>query len=343
MMVRRARWLVCATSLLMACAGGTSQPREGGAPIEPAPSSVTPDASHLGSSAGPGISFTTIAAHGSDRIAGLSVPGYIDVDHEGRLLVPNAGTAELLTLDANARVVRRWGEPGDGAGQFGFLRDVGDPDSALGGVAVAADGSVFVVEAGNKRVQRFSPAGESELTWGSRGRGDGAFMDPIGVAIGPSSDVFVVDDVRDDIQVFTRSGEYIRTVGQQGSGPGRLAFTGNIRIQADGTLVNADFGNARVQAWDVDGRFLWSLGTHGTGPGQFVEPQDVAFGPDGSLFVVDDRRVQVFDAEQRLIGSWPDVPSSEHLASIAVDGETLWVGAPYAPAIFEVRFTTSDP
>lgn len=335
-MIGRVRFLVYGTCLLLACAGGTSQPTDRDAPVETAPSTATPEA-------GSGISFTTIAAHGPDRIAGLSVPGYIDVDHEGRLLVPNAGTAELLTLDASAQVVRRWGQPGDGPGQFGYLRDVGDPDSALGGVAVAADGSVFVVEAGNKRVQRFSASGDPELSWGSLGLGDGTFMDPIGVAIGPSEGVYVVDDVRDDIQVFTRSGEYVRTVGRQGSGPGQLAFTGNIRIRPDGTLVNADFGNGRVQAWDIEGQFLWSLGTHGTRPGQFVEPQDVAFGPGGSLFVVDDRRVQVFDADHRLIGSWPDVPLSDHLASIAVHGDTLWVVAPYAPVIFEVRFTTSGP
>ena len=157
------------------------------------------------------------------------------------------------------------------------------------------------------------------------------------MAVDSSGEVFVVDDERDDIQVFTSDGGYLRTIGRHGSGPGELNFTGNIRIGPDDILVNADFGNSRVQAWDSDGNFLWTLGSEGTDPGQFVEPQDVAFGPDGSLFVVDDSRVQLFDRELNLIGTWPDEPWPDHLASIAFRDKTLWVIAPYADEVLELR------
>ena len=277
-----------------------------------------------------------MATYDPDDIPGLDVLGYISVGPDHHLFIPNAGSSEMLELDGGA-VVRRWGEPGSDAGQLGFLRDPQDPDSALGGVAIAGDGDIYVVEAGNKRVQRFSALGEPELTFGSRGDGDGQFIDPIGVAISPSGEVFVVDDARDDIQVFTPDGEYLRTIGSQGAAPGQLRFTGTIRFSPQGELVNADFGNSRVQAWGADERPLWTFGTRGTGPGEFVEPQDVAFGADGTIYVVDDSRVQVFDREFNVIGVWPSEPSEVHLASIALDGDTLWVVAPYIDTLYEIH------
>ena len=297
--------------------------------------SSSPTASSVASS-GSGLTFTLVGTHGPGAVEGMDVLGYIAIGPDGNLYVPNAGSSEIIVLDADLAVVRRWGEEGDGPGQFGFLRNE-DPDSALGGVDIADDGTIYVVEAGNKRVQRFSAEGESQLTWGSPGSGEGQFLDPIGVAVSSAGEVYVVDDERDDIQVFTADGEYLRTIGRKGSGDGELRFTGNVRFSPDNILVNADFGNGRVQAWDAADAFLWSLGSQGSGPGEFNEPQDVAFGADGTLFVVDDSRVQAFDSEMQLIGTWPDEPSTEHLASIALNGNTLWVVAPYIDTLFEVH------
>ena len=260
-------------------------------------------------------------------------------DARGRLYVVNGGTSEVLVLDRNGRIVRRLGEPGTGAGQFDFLRDPADPSSALGGVAVAADGSVYVVEAGAKRVQHLTADGRPLAVWGSEGTADGQFLDPIGVAVSPDGEVYVVDDSRNDIQVFSADGEYRRTIGGPGGDPGQLDYTGNIRIDPDGNVVNADFGNGRVQAWDPKGRLLWTLGSPGTGPGRFHEPQDVGFGLDGTLLVVDDGRVQVFDQGRELVGVWPAEPSPDHLGALAVDDDRVWVEAPYAGTLYELRLT----
>ena len=210
--------------------------------------------------------------------------------------------------------MRRWGSPGIGLGELDFNRDPSDPTDLIGGVAFGPDGSVYVVEAGNKRVQRFSAAGEPELTWGEPGTGDGQFVDPIGIAVSAAGEVFVVDDRRNDIQVFTRDGEYRRTIGRKGDRCRRAPDTGNIRFGPDGLLVNADFGNDRVQAWDA--QEMTSPGRsdrQGRRLASSMEPQDVAFGADGTLLVVDDHRVQAFDARgarhRRLAGSTASRPS----------------------------------
>jgi DNA-binding beta-propeller fold protein YncE len=290
------------------------------------------------------LTLTLVAEHGPSDMAWVDyLCCYISAAPNGQLLVPHLGQqAEILELNPDASVARRWGESGTEIGQLGFVRDPQEPESAIGGIAVAPDGGLYVAEAGTKRVQRFGAAGEPELVWGSRGTGDGQFLDPIGVAVAPSGEVFVVDDERDDIQVFSPAGDYLRTIGRPGSGPGELRATGNVRVRRDGAVVNADFGNHRVQAWDAEGEFLWSLGQRGTGPGQFVEPQDIAFGVDGSLFVVDDSRVQVFDGDLNLIATWPEERSPDHLASIAVSGESLWVVAPYADILYEIHVSDAQ-
>jgi len=283
------------------------------------------------------VGFSLVATYTDREIPGLEVPGYLAVGPGGLLYLTN-GKSEILVLGDGAEVTDRFGEAGSAIGQFNFRRYAGDPESDLGAIAFADDGSVFVVEGGNKRVQRFDAEWTPELTWGTEGDGPGEFLDPIGIALSPSGEVFVVDDVRNDIQVFSSDGEYRRTVGGPGSADGELNYTGNIRLAPDGSLVNADFGNGRVQAWDAGGEFAWTLGSPGTRPGEFTEPQDVAFGPGGEMFVVDDGRVQVFDPGMRLIGSWPESPSPEHLGSIAIIDTTLWVLAPYF-GIYELELS----
>jgi DNA-binding beta-propeller fold protein YncE len=316
--------LAVAVLIVSACSpSGTDDPA---GPATPATSS----------GAAQGVQLKLVATHDESAIPGLQIPGYMDFDSQGQLYVVNSGTSEILVLDSDGRVVRRWGEWGTKPGQFDFRRD-SNPDDPLGGIAVAADGSVYVVESGARRVQHLTAKGRPLASWGTHGQKDGQFLEPIGVAVTPSGEVLVVDDRRDDIQVFSADGTYRRTIGRQGSAPGQMSDTGNIRIDGKGNVVNADFGNGRVQAWDDKGELLWTLGSKGTGPGQFTEPQDVAFGPDGSLLVVDYGRVQVFDNQRKLVGAWPADPSPDQLGALALDGDHLWVEAPYAKRFFQLK------
>ena len=180
----------------------------------------------------------------------------MDIGPDGNLYVTSTLTDEILVLDPeDGRVIRRWGETGSGLGQLNFLRDPREPGSAIGGVAVAADGTVYVADTKNSRVQAFLPEGTPiDNGWGRFGTADGQFVDPFDLAIGPDGDVFVVDDQRDYIQRFGPDGTYRTTVGRHGTGDGELNFTGSIEVDSNGTLYNADWDNRRVQAWDDAGR-----------------------------------------------------------------------------------------
>ena len=65
------------------------------------------------------------------------------------------------------------GGQGTGDGEF---------DSA-GGVAAASDGSVYVSDWVNHRIQKFTSEGVFVSKWGTEGTGDGQFIQPATVAV----------------------------------------------------------------------------------------------------------------------------------------------------------------
>jgi len=69
--------------------------------------------------------------------------------------------------------VRKWGTAGVGEEQFKW------PAS----VAVASDGSVYVADFGNDRIQKFTSNGVFVKKWGTNGTEDGEFEGPKGVAV----------------------------------------------------------------------------------------------------------------------------------------------------------------
>ena len=72
---------------------------------------------------------------------------------------------------ADAQVfLLKWGSFGSGDGQFNFPN----------GVAVDPSGNVYVADAYNNRIQKFTGSGAFITKWGSFGSGDGQFAFPQG-------------------------------------------------------------------------------------------------------------------------------------------------------------------
>ena len=86
----------------------------------------------------------------------------------------------------------KWGTSGTGDGQFFY------PE----GVAVAFDGSVYVPDCGNVRIQNFTSEGVFVSKWGTYGAGDGELDWPYGVAVAPDGSVYVADTDNNRVQKF---------------------------------------------------------------------------------------------------------------------------------------------
>ncbi len=244
--------------------------------------------------------FTPQETWDSSTIPGLSNPGDIDVGSDGALYVVN-GSQEILVIDPSGKVVDRWGSLGSGPGQFSFRWDQQDPTSTTGGVAVARDGTVYVADLNNRRIQHFARNAEGKYAfvgqWGTFGTGPGQFLRPYEVAVDDLGRVYVADFGRSDIQRFTRDGEYIDSAGGWGSGDGQLTDAAGLTLSPAGQVLVSDWTPARIEAWGADPGlpFAWSLGAQG---------QDLAADEHGNLYLTAPDGFTVLGADHRQVGSW---------------------------------------
>ena len=71
---------------------------------------------------------------------------------------------------------------------------------------MASDGSVYVADMGNHRIQKFTSEGVFVTKWGSLGTGDGQFDVRFGVSVAPDGSVYVSDMDNHRIQKFSSGG-----------------------------------------------------------------------------------------------------------------------------------------
>jgi len=170
-------------------------------------------------------------------------------------------------------------------------------------VAVAPDGSLYVADTSNNRIQHFSADGTFMQAWGtfadlSKGAAPGGtFYEPWGIAIGADGSVFVADTWNHRIQKFTAEGEFVTMWGYFGQAETPFAIWGprDIAIDTNGNLFVTDTGNKRVVVYDAEGNYVTQFGTLGFEPGQFDEPVGIAVDADGLVYIADtwNQRIQV--------------------------------------------------
>src|SRR5579859_2358778 len=187
-----------------------------------------------------------------------------------------------------------WGSEGAQPGQFEAPR----------GVAVGPDGSIYVADSRNNRIEKFDPTGKLLLTWGSLGTLDaknanpGTFNEPWGVAVAADGTVFVTDTWNHRVQKFDANGKFLAMWGHFGQGETPDAFWGPraIVIDSHGKIYVSDTGNKRIVVFDANGNSLGIIGAAGSDPGQFDEPVGLAVTSDGTVYVADtwNQRIQQF-------------------------------------------------
>jgi len=199
-----------------------------------------------------------------------------------------------------------------GLGDYDFLSEWGSFGIAQPGyfsypqfIAVGDDGSIYVSDLGNKRVQKFSSNGEYISEWGNSGKQPGEFHYPSGIAVSGES-VFVADRELNRIQKFSTDGDFITEWGEKGKYDGQLFFPNGIAVN-NGSVYVADTGNQRIQIFSTDGEFISSFGSSGLGEGQFLNVVGIDIDADGNVYVTDkgNNKIEKFDANGELIQSFP--------------------------------------
>lgn len=184
------------------------------------------------------------------------------------------------------------------------------------GVAVDAQGNVYVADTGSHTIQVFGADGSLAHTIGGQGSGAGQFNEPRGVAVDAQGNIYVADTWNARVVKLDAQGNFLSAwgEGQQDMGEGRratitdgtepgnaaapLGFFGprDVAVDAQGNVYIADTGNKRIVVTDSDGNFRYQWGHAGSDAGAFNEPIGVAVDAQGYVYVGDtwNSRVQVF-------------------------------------------------
>src|SRR5712691_1466420 len=205
-----------------------------------------------------------------------------------------------------------------GTGTAGFAGDGGQATSAQvnvpGGVAVDAQGNVYIADENNQRVRKISTAGIITTVAGNGvagylgdgGQATSAELNfPHGVAVDAQGNVFIVDTSNNRVRVVNTAG-IITTVAGNGtagfSGDGgqatsaELNFPRQVAVDAQGNLYIADTFNHRVRKVSA-GVITTFAGTGVAGfsgdggaatSAQLNFPRGVALDATGNLYISED-------------------------------------------------------
>ena len=190
-----------------------------------------------------------------------------------------------------------FGSAGVMEGQFNGPRDI----------AIAPDGSMYIADAFNHRIQHLDQDGSVLQIWGSfadQAQGvapGGTFYEPWGLALAPDGTLYVADTWNHRIQHFTAEGEFIEQFGYFGQAETEYAFWGprDVLVDDEGRLYVMDTGNKRVVIFAPDGEYLTEFGMFGLAEGEFDEPVSLAIDDEQRLYITDtwNQRVQIFEPD----------------------------------------------
>jgi DNA-binding beta-propeller fold protein YncE len=165
----------------------------------------------------------------------------------GRLYVADAGgvgserhVVHVLDLHSGA-ALPDIGRRGDQPGEFNLPRDV----------AVAPDGTLYVVDSGNFRIQSFEPDGRHRQVFGAIGRRSGQFSRPKGIAVDGAGRVFVADAAFGNVQIFAPDGQLLLDVGWRGARdePARFMLPAGVAVDQDGRIYLVDQFYRKVEVF----------------------------------------------------------------------------------------------
>lgn len=197
------------------------------------------------------------------RPAGLAVQDEL-------LYVADHDNDRILVLSLSGEVVQAFGEPGAASGQLGHPV----------GVAVVDDGTVYVAEDENRRIQSFDRSGHAVRAWS--GSDAGPFSDPVGVAVGPDGTVWATDYGASRL-FRLEAGSWVANVA---AGP-HLVGSNLLAVAPDGRILVANFDDGTIAVFRPDGSFAQLLNM-GAGAPPLERPWAVAAGV-GAVYTTDVR------------------------------------------------------
>jgi len=233
-------------------------------------------ATAVASAAGPRpiVSLAPAGELSGHAIEALERPGDVAVDHRGDIVIADAGAHRVIIVDPAGDTVTEFGGYGWEEGRFDGPSDV----------AIYPGFYVYVLDRGNRRVQRFDAEGDFvDLPIAEDEAGS-----PTGIEVGPSGELLVVDEDSQVVRVFSQFDEALEPIGHFGAEMGGLVAPAAIAVGPSREIAVGDPGRAAVEIFDEFGSHLRTLTAPDT-----LAPSALAFDREGNLLVADVYRGRV--------------------------------------------------
>lgn len=182
------------------------------------------------------------------------------------------------------------------------MRQIGGPGHAglYGwGAATAPDGSVYISDYWNFRIQHFAKDGSLLGTVVPKvTSGPNAHAAPYGIGVDPrNGDIYFGDvDSNATVDKYSASGQFLFQFGGLGTGLGKFNYPSRIAVTPDGTVIVSDSRAEKIVVLDDSGNFLFEkLGVQ-TGTTVLKRPRGIAVDDQGLVYIADAglQQVQVF-------------------------------------------------
>lgn len=260
-----------------------------------------------------GLAGVLGSADGSGSDARFNQPWTVAVDAAGNLYVTDNGNETIRKITAGGLVSTLAGQ----VGEFGSAD--GPASEALfwfsTGVAVDADGNVYVADTNNNTIRKITPEGVATTLAGrangfvpAPGSEDGIgsaarFYQPDGLGVDAAGNVYVADYANHTIRKITPEGA-VSTFAGQAREPGNVDATGNnarlnhptgVAVDGAGNVYVAEFTGNTIRKITPNGQVTTLAGlaetpgsADGTGSAaRFNGPYGVAVDTAGNLYVVE--------------------------------------------------------
>jgi sugar lactone lactonase YvrE len=216
--------------------------------------------------------------------------------------IDTASDGTVRTVDFVKAIGRRGSQPGE------FF----DP----AGLALDADGNLYVCDTGNARVQVFDPGLAFMREWGGAGS-PAPFVAPLSIAVEPSSDLVLVSDVaRLEVRAFDRKGTALFTWGaprnpHEGLSAGEFGYPFGLALAPHAVAFVGDTRRQDIQKFRRD-TLIKTFGGPGMEDGRFFQPEGIALIDAKRLVVIDHggHRGQLFSLDGAFLASF-SIPAGD--------------------------------
>jgi tripartite motif-containing protein 71 len=228
----------------------------------------------------------------------MSSPRGIAVDAQGRIYAADLGNSRISVFNADGTPAFSFGKKGEEPPKS-KLGDFNEPS----GVAVGPDGTIYVADAWNGRVETFDPKGKPLTEFGGARY---SFYSPRNVAVDSQGNFYVADTGNSQVKVYNAGGKELKVLGGHGKGGGHFNEVFGIAINSKGEIFVADPGNQRIHKFSAlpAGDFIKDRKVPGWQQGTPFWPH-LACDAMGNIYAVDShsRKIWVYDSDLNYKGT----------------------------------------